>query len=316
MTKNQKKNAKRRQKKKEDAEAAMAADAGGGGQPLPPAAAAEPPADPADDDADGDDEPMRNRSVTTYNLTGTGTIESALPGLVEGAEAEPPKPREAQRPAVLKHKGNPKRCFDLYTGIPRAFRRPGARVHVFAEWCPAGFEGALVETLPAIPFVLVRPHPRLSLPFAHHRHHRPWRITLSCPDLPVEVQKAYRLVPDIKMADLGNSCWIDKHFSPDIQTRQYRSLEVILGGDYDTTSDIWSVACMAFELATGDYLFEPHTGKDYSRDEDHCALITELLGTIPPNVALAGEYSRDIFNRKGEELALGRTPPLFMRCWW
>jgi len=114
------------------------------------------------------------------------------------------------------------------------------------------------------------------------------------------------------MADLGNSCWIDKHFSPDIQTRQYRSLEVILGGDYDTTADIWSVACMAFELATGDYLFEPHTGKDYSRDEDHCALITELLGTIPPNVALAGEYSRDIFNRKGEELALGRTPPLFL----
>ena len=67
-------------------------------------------------------------------------------------------------------------------------------------------------------------------------------------------------------------------------------------------------ACMAFELATGDYLFEPHTGKDYSRDEDHCALITELLGTIPPNVALAGEYSRDIFNRKGEGLAHWAQP--------
>lgn len=58
---------------------------------------------------------------------------------------------------------------------------------------------------------------------------------------------------------------VDKHFSPDIQTRQYRSIEVILGGDYDVTADVWSVACMAFELATGDYLFEPHTGKNYSR---------------------------------------------------
>jgi len=104
----------------------------------------------------------------------------------------------------------------------------------------------------------------------------------------------------VKIADLGNSCWVNKHFSPDIQTRQYRSIEVILGGEYDTTADIWSVACMAFELATGDYLFEPHTGKDYSRDEDHCALIMELLGEIPLSVALTGEYTREVFNRKGQ----------------
>lgn len=57
---------------------------------------------------------------------------------------------------------------------------------------------------------------------------------------------------------------------------------------------------MAFELATGDYLFEPHTGEDYSRDEDHCALITELLGRVPKHIALSGEYSRETFNRNGE----------------
>lgn len=27
------------------------------------------------------------------------------------------------------------------------------------------------------------------------------------------------------------------------------------------------VSPQAFELATGDYLFEPHSGEDYSRDE-------------------------------------------------
>lgn len=64
----------------------------------------------------------------------------------------------------------------------------------------------------------------------------------------------------VKIADLGNACWTYHHFTEDIQTRQYRSLEVLIGGGYGTPADIWSTACMAFELATGDYLFEPHSG--------------------------------------------------------
>lgn len=90
-----------------------------------------------------------------------------------------------------------------------------------------------------------------------------------------------------------------QHFTEDIQTRQYRSLEVILGAGYDTSADIWSVACMAFELATGDYLFEPHSGDDYSRDEDHIAHIVELMGPIPPHIALCGRYSKEFFTRRG-----------------
>lgn len=95
----------------------------------------------------------------------------------------------------------------------------------------------------------------------------------------------------------------------------------------------WSVLLMcrllfqAFELATGDYLFEPHSGEDYTRDEgwlhrtavshyhsvtwkpssdvcvcvsDHIAHIIELLGPIPLPFALSGRYSREYFNRRGE----------------
>jgi len=105
-----------------------------------------------------------------------------------------------------------------------------------------------------------------------------------------------------------------KHFTEDIQTRQYRSLEVLLGSGYSTPADVWSTACMvrnctcsfishtstdtlvsngqpiwqqfrlfrcfffslsfqAFELATGDYLFEPHSGEDYSRDEGNALVL-------------------------------------------
>lgn len=50
----------------------------------------------------------------------------------------------------------------------------------------------------------------------------------------------------------------------------------------------------------GDYLFEPHSGEDYSRDEDHLAHIIELCGHIPPNIALAGKYSKHLFRKNGE----------------
>jgi hypothetical protein len=56
----------------------------------------------------------------------------------------------------------------------------------------------------------------------------------------------------------------------------------------------------AFELATGDYLFEPHSGEAYSRDEDHLAHIIELLGTIPRHIMFSGKYSREFFNKKGK----------------
>merc|ERR1719313_649435 len=60
-----------------------------------------------------------------------------------------------------------------------------------------------------------------------------------------------------KVADLGNACWTTKHFSDDIQTRQYRGPETIINAGYDCSADIWSLACMTFELVTGDYLFDP-----------------------------------------------------------
>lgn len=72
---------------------------------------------------------------------------------------------------------------------------------------------------------------------------------------------------EAKVVDLGNACWVHKHFSEEIQTRQYRSPEVIIGSGYDTSADMWSLACLVFELLTGDLLFEPKAGEDYDRDE-------------------------------------------------
>ena len=70
-----------------------------------------------------------------------------------------------------------------------------------------------------------------------------------------------------KLVDFGNACWTYKQFTNDIQTRQYRCPEVILGSKYSTSADLWSFACICFELATGDVLFDPHTGDNFDRDE-------------------------------------------------
>ncbi|PKI72548.1 hypothetical protein CRG98_007070 [Punica granatum] len=103
-----------------------------------------------------------------------------------------------------------------------------------------------------------------------------------------------------KLVDFGNACWTYKQFTNDIQTRQYRCPEVILGSKYSTSADLWSFACICFELATGDVLFDPHSGANFDRDEDHLALMMELLGMMPRKIALGGSYSRDFFNRYGD----------------
>ena len=105
---------------------------------------------------------------------------------------------------------------------------------------------------------------------------------------------------ECRVVDLGNACWTYKQFTQDIQTRQYRCPEVILGSKYSTPADVWSVACIAFELATGDLLFDPRSGKEYDRDEDHLALMMELVGKMPKRIACAGKFSRDFFTRNGD----------------
>lgn len=55
---------------------------------------------------------------------------------------------------------------------------------------------------------------------------------------------------------------------------------------------------MLFELATGEWLFDPSSDEDYDRDDDHLALIQELLGKFPRRIALSGKYSSNYFNRE------------------
>ena len=103
----------------------------------------------------------------------------------------------------------------------------------------------------------------------------------------------------LAIVDMGNGCWTHHHFTSQIQTRQYRSPETIIGVPYGPSADIWSLACMVFELLTGDFLFEPRKGYYYDKDDDHLAQMIELLGPMPKNFALSGKNSKRFFDSTG-----------------
>uniref|UniRef100_T1IJZ1 non-specific serine/threonine protein kinase n=1 Tax=Strigamia maritima TaxID=126957 RepID=T1IJZ1_STRMM len=95
------------------------------------------------------------------------------------------------------------------------------------------------------------------------------------------------------IADFGSACLVDLHFCPVIQSSPYRSPEVLLGLEYGPSADIWSAACMAFVLATGNFLFPSHCG-DRLEAENHLARIVKVLGDF------SVESSREIFTLEGK----------------
>jgi len=117
-----------------------------------------------------------------------------------------------------------------------------------------------------------------------------------------------------KIVDLGNACPESRPFTDDIQTIEYRSPEVVLGAGFSSKADLWSAACMAFELITGEYLFDPQEARDteggallYEREEDLLALQQELLGRIPLALATKGRKFEQLMTCSG---SLRRIPAL------
>uniref|UniRef100_A0A6B2G131 non-specific serine/threonine protein kinase n=1 Tax=Myxobolus squamalis TaxID=59785 RepID=A0A6B2G131_MYXSQ len=102
-----------------------------------------------------------------------------------------------------------------------------------------------------------------------------------------------------KIVDLGNSIVNKKYYDLSIGTSEYRCPESILGSMINETADIWAAACLAFELATGDYLFEPEKGNRFSGKEDHLCQMMELLGAIPKILFCKGSNYYKYFDFRG-----------------
>jgi len=79
----------------------------------------------------------------------------------------------------------------------------------------------------------------------------------------------------IKVIDFGSSCEVSNRMFSYIQSRFYRSPEVLLGLPYDTAIDMWSLGCILVEMHTGEPIF---SGSD---EVDQLYRIIKTLG-MPP----------------------------------
>jgi serine/threonine-protein kinase SRPK3 len=118
------------------------------------------------------------------------------------------------------------------------------------------------------------------------------------------IDKKYLKHPKIFISDFGN-CYLFKEGSYDvIQTREYRSPEVILGTKYDERIDIWSIGCVFYELLTGEILFYSNNKRRFNKTRSQLDLIESTIGQIPEEMKKKGKRSFLFYTK--EHLLKGR----------
>ncbi|XP_057390621.1 dual specificity tyrosine-phosphorylation-regulated kinase 1B isoform X1 [Balaenoptera acutorostrata] len=109
----------------------------------------------------------------------------------------------------------------------------------------------------------------------------------------------------IKIVDFGSSCQLGQRIYQYIQSRFYRSPEVLLGTPYDLAIDMWSLGCILVEMHTGEPLFSG------SNEVDQMNRIVEVLGIPPAPMLDQAPKARKYFERlPGGGWTLRRTKEL------
>ncbi|XP_072746484.1 uncharacterized protein [Anoplolepis gracilipes] len=116
---------------------------------------------------------------------------------------------------------------------------------------------------------------------------------IHCDLKPENVLLKQRGSSSIKVIDFGSSCYSHQRVYTYIQSRFYRSPEVILGLPYGTPIDMWSLGCILAELYTGYPLFP---GED---EIEQLACIMEVLGLPPEHIISHATRRRLFFDQKG-----------------
>ncbi|KAI4175027.1 MAG: hypothetical protein LQ346_008148 [Caloplaca aetnensis] len=101
--------------------------------------------------------------------------------------------------------------------------------------------------------------------------------------------------PIIKIIDFGSACDERQTVYTYIQSRFYRSPEVLLGLPYSSAIDMWSLGCIVVELFLGLPLFPG------SSEYNQVSRITEMLGLPPTWMLEMGKQSGEFFEKTHDE---------------
>ncbi|KAK4830326.1 hypothetical protein QYF61_010090 [Mycteria americana] len=101
----------------------------------------------------------------------------------------------------------------------------------------------------------------------------------------------------VKVIDFGSSCYEHQRVYTYVQSRFYRSPEVILGHPYAMAVDMWSLGCIMAELYTGYPLFPGEN------EVDQLACIMEVLGLPPADFIQAASRKRTFFENIWKDTA-------------
>src|ERR1700712_3489355 len=107
---------------------------------------------------------------------------------------------------------------------------------------------------------------------------------IHCDLKPENILLAHPMHSEIKVIDFGSSCFENEKVYTYIQSRFYRSPEVILGMSYGIPIDMWSLGCILAELLTGYPIFPGEN------EQEQLACIMEIFG--PPEKHLIEKSSR------------------------
>lgn len=110
------------------------------------------------------------------------------------------------------------------------------------------------------------------------------RKIIHCDLKPENILLKHPLQSELKVIDFGSSCFENEKVYTYIQSRFYRSPEVILGMTYGLPIDMWSVGCILAELYTGVPIFPGEN------EQEQLACIMEVFG--PPEKHLIEKSTR------------------------
>ncbi|XP_044750963.1 dual specificity tyrosine-phosphorylation-regulated kinase 2 isoform X2 [Coccinella septempunctata] len=116
---------------------------------------------------------------------------------------------------------------------------------------------------------------------------------IHCDLKPENILLKQRGSTSIKVIDFGSSCYTNQRIYTYIQSRFYRSPEVILGLSYGTAIDMWSLGCILAEFYTGYPLFPGEN------EVEQLACLMEVLGPPPDDLIAAATRRRLFFDSQG-----------------